>query len=96
MVYLILQTGRELNLVIKWGGGKLWFFVPLDPRGLFDCRGGKCGFFFFCLCQQHNSHLLLLSVVIIKSSLVWSHSIVKARTLSSNKCKKNNEFDINR
>ena len=45
MVCLILQTGRELNLIIKWGGRKLWFFVPLDPRGLFDCRGGKCGFF---------------------------------------------------
>ena len=45
MVYLILQTGRELNLVIKWGGGKLWFFAPLDPRGLFDYRGGKCVFF---------------------------------------------------
>ena len=28
--------------MIKWGGGKLCFFVPLDPRGLFDCRGGKC------------------------------------------------------
>ena len=25
MVYLILQTGRELNLVIKWGRGKLVF-----------------------------------------------------------------------
>ena len=47
MVYLILQTGRELSLVIKWGGGKLWFFVPLDPRRLFDCRGGKRVFFFF-------------------------------------------------
>ena len=38
--------GRELGLVIKWGGGKLWFVVPLDPRGLFDCRGGKCCVFF--------------------------------------------------
>ena len=56
MVYLILQTGRELSLVIKWGGGKLLFFVPLDPRGLFDCRGGKCGFFFF-LSSSATSYL---------------------------------------
>ena len=42
-----------------------------------------------------NSHLLLLSVVFVKSSFVWSHSIVKARTLLSNK-RKNNEFHINR
>ena len=36
-----------------------------------------------------------LSVVFVKSSFAWPHSIVKARILSSNKCK-NNEFHINR
>ena len=48
--------GRELNLVIKWGGGKLWFFVPLDPRGLFDCRGGKCVFFLSLSTTSYLGH----------------------------------------
>ena len=42
-----------------------------------------------------NSHVLLLSMVFVKSSFVWSHSIGKARSLSSNECI-NHEFHINR
>ena len=49
MVCLILQTGRELSLVIKWRGGKLFFRAYWIQD---DCSSAEevSVFFFFLFC----------------------------------------------
>ena len=53
----LLQTGRELSLVIKWGGGKLCFFLCHWIQE--DCSTAEevsvvCFFFFFVFVRYNT------------------------------------------
>ena len=83
MVYLILQMGRELSLVIKWGGGKLWFFCAVGSKRSVRLQRRQVFFFFFffCLCPQHL-HNDMLSLLCYLFSVLFYHSVIGCRLYS--------------
>ena len=51
----LLQTGRELSLVIKWGGGKLFFLCHWIQEDCSTAEEVSVVFFFFFVFVRYNT-----------------------------------------